>query len=174
MENQRAAGIAGIATKYGLVSGALSFVVFYLRVLAGMKQSWGASLIDAVLLVVLMVLAHREFKKAHGGMMTYGQGLGMGTWLSSTGAGITGILVYVYVEYLNAGYIAAAIEAQRAALEQHGISGAQARQAMAFTAAITTPVGIAVTSLIKGVIVGFVVALIVSTFTQKSDPGVVV
>jgi hypothetical protein len=36
-----------------------------------------------------------------------------------------------------------------------------------------TPVGIVVTSLVTGVIGGFVVALIVSIFTQKRDPRAV-
>jgi MFS superfamily sulfate permease-like transporter len=66
------------------------------------------------------------------------------------------------------------MQAQQSALEQRGITGAQAQQAMAFMAAIMTPVGIVVTSLITGVIVGFVVALIVSIFTQKGDPRAVI
>lgn len=174
MAEQWAPGIVTIATKYGLIQGVLSFIVFLATTLAGVKQSWVAPAADAVLLVVLMVLAHREFKKTHGSMMTYPQGLGSGTLLSSVAAVAANILVYVYVGYVNSGYLAAARQAQRVALAQRGITGAQARQAMAIAGAITTPVGIAVTSLITGVILGFIVALIVSIFTQKGDPTVVI
>lgn len=173
MEGQRAPGIAGIATKYGLIQGVLSFVVFLVGALAGLRQNWVSSVVNIALLIVLMVLAHREFKKGHEGMMTYPQGLGSGTLLSVVAAVIASVFTYVYVSYVNTGYLAAAMEAQRAALEQRGITGAQAEQAMTITSAIMTPVGIVVTSLISGVIVGFIVALIVSIFTQKADPRAV-
>jgi Protein of unknown function (DUF4199) len=173
-EQQRTASIVSIATKYGLIEGVLSFIVFLIQARIGTKQNWTASVINAALLIVLMVLAHREFKRTHGGMMTYAQGLGSGTLLGSAAAVVTSVLVYVYVKYINTGFIAAAIQAQRAAVEQRGITGARAQQAMAIMSAIMTPVGVFVTSLITAVILGFVVALIVSIFTQRGDPRVVV
>ena len=173
MEEQRAPSILRIATKYGLIQGVLSFIVFLVGELAGVKQTWVGSVANTALLIVLMVLAHREFRRTHDGMMTYPQGLGSGTLLSSAAAVVTCVLVYFYVKYINSGYLAAAIQAQQAALEQRGITGAQAQQAMAITSAIMTPVGIVITSLITGVIGGFIVALIVSIFTQKRDPRAV-
>jgi hypothetical protein len=173
MEQQPVPGIVKIATKYGLIQGVLAFGVFLLGTLPAMKPTWVTSVINTALLIVLMVLAHREFKRAHDGKMTYGQGLGSGTLLSSAAAVVSCILVYIYIKYLNTGYVAAAMQAQQAALEQRGLTGAQAQQAMAITATIMTPVGIVITSLITGVIAGFVVALVVSIFTQKADPRAV-
>lgn len=172
-EHQRASSIVGIATKYGLIQGVLSFIVFLVRTLTGISQDWVASVVDIALLVVLMILAHRELKRAHNGSMTYPQGLGSGTLLGSEAAVVTSVLVYVYVRYVNTGYVAAALHARRVALEQRGITGAEAQQAMAIMTAIMTPVGIVVTSLISGVVLGFVAALIISIFTQKGDPSIV-
>jgi hypothetical protein len=115
-EQQRAPSIVAIATKYGLIQGVLSFIVFLIQALSGIKLSWFASVVDAALLIVLTALAHREFKKTHGGMMTYPQGLGSGTLLATAAAVVTSALVYVYVKYINTGYVAAAIETQRKAL----------------------------------------------------------
>jgi len=173
MEAQRAPSIVWIATKYGLIQGVLSFVLFLVGTLTGVNRSW-PSWVSLVVLIVVMVLAHREFKKTHEGMMTYPQGLGSGTLLSSVATVLTCILLFVYVKYINTGYVAASIQAQQAALEQRGITGAQADQAMAVTNAITTPVGIVITTLIIGVLVGFVIALIVSIFTRKGDPRAVI
>lgn len=171
MEEQQAApGIAGIATKYGLIQGVLSFVLFIIWALAGVQQNWVTSLISIAVLVVLMVLAHREFKKTHEGMMTYPQGLGSGTLLSIVSSVVSSALVFAYVKFINTGYIAATLHAQEAALAQRGMTGAQAQQAMAITSMIMTPGGILITSLISGVVLGFIVALIVSIFTQKGDP----
>ncbi len=169
MEEQRAPGIAGIATKYGLIQGVLSFIIFLLPTWTGIRQGWTTTVVGIALLVVLMVLAHREFKRTHEGKMTYPQGLGSGTLLASVSALVSCVLVYIYVQYINSGYLATLVQAQRTALAQQGITGAQADQAMAITAFVRTPVGLAGTSLITGVIGGFIVALIVSIFTQK-DP----
>jgi hypothetical protein len=176
MEQQKKPSIAGIATKYGLIQGVLSFVAFLVMNLAGigMSQSLVRSCVGIAILVVLMVLAHREFKKNNDGMMTYAQGLGSGTLLATVAAVLNCIVTYVYVTYFNTGFLGAALKAQQAALEQRGMSGAQLDQAMSITSAIMTPVGVAVSGLISGVIVGFVVALIVSIFTQKADPRAVI
>ena len=174
MDEQSTPGIGRIAMKYGLIQGVLSFVLFLVVTLAGIKQSWVLSTANTVLLIVLMVLAHREFKRTHEGMMTYPQGLGSGTLLSSAATVVSCVFLYVYINYINTGYLAVAMQAQQAALKQRGITGAQAEQATAVTAAIMTPVGIVVTSLVTGGIGGFVVALIVSIFTRDSDPRAVI
>jgi hypothetical protein len=170
MERNRSRSTVAIAVKYGLILGVLSFVAFLLGTMAGLRRNW----VSAAILVVVMVVAHLEVRKTHDGMMTYSQGLGSGTLLASVGALISGVLVYVYVKFINTGYLATVLQTQRTALAQRGITGARAQQAMAVTGMMTTPVGIAITSLIGGIVAGFVVALIVSIFTQKGDPRIVV
>ncbi|MGH8220661.1 MAG: DUF4199 domain-containing protein [Steroidobacteraceae bacterium] len=172
MEEQRGPSIVAVAIKYGLIQGVLWFVVFLVPILAGIKPSWVETAIDAAILLVLMILAHRGFKRTRKGKLTYSQGLGSGTLLSSTAALVTCILVYVYVRYINAGYLAVVIQAYRTGLQQRGMTGAQAAQAMAITSFLRTPVGIAVSVLVTWVVLGFIVALIVSIFTQK-DPRAV-
>ncbi|HTV52865.1 MAG TPA: DUF4199 domain-containing protein, partial [Steroidobacteraceae bacterium] len=130
--------------------------------------------VTTALLIVLMVLAHREFKRTHNRVMTYPQGLGSGTLLAAVAVAIRAVVVYVYLKYINPGFIATMLHAQQQALQQRGITGAQAQQAMAITSVITTPAGIVIASLVTGVIGGFLVALIVSIFTQKSDPRAVI
>ena len=174
MQERRAHGIAAIATKYGIIQGVVSFLIFLAQVLTGLKQNWVVSVANIVVLIVLMVLAHGEFKRTHSRMMTYPQGLGSGTLLASVGAVIRCIITFIYLNYINTGYLAAVMQVQRAALAQRGITGAQAQMAGQIAAAITTPAGVAVTSLVSGVILGFIVALIVSIFTQRSDPMAVV
>jgi len=169
MKEQRTPGISAIAAKYGLIQGVLSFIIFLAMLLAAFQHNWVATLVSAALLIVLMTLAHREFKRTHDGMMTYAQGLGSGTLLATVASLVKCVILYVYVTYINTGYFAAALRMQQAALEQRGITGEQARHALSITAPILTPVGIVVITLITGVIGGFIVALIVSIFTQKSD-----
>jgi hypothetical protein len=174
MDEQRAPGIFKIATKYGLIQGVIAFLLFVVVTMAGIRQNWLSSIVNIVLLVVLMVLAHREFKKTHEGIMTYGQGVGSGTLLSVVASVLACVLLFIYVKYINTGYPAAALQVQQAALEERGLTGAQLDQALAMTSAMLTPVGIVISSLVSGVIMGFIVALIVSIFTRDSDPRAVI
>jgi hypothetical protein len=170
MEEQPVPGISRIAMKYGLIQGVLSFVVFLVQTLAGISQGWIRTVAGVAILVVLMVLAQLQFRRTHHNEITYGQGLGCGTLLVSVAALLTSVLIYVYVAFINTAYVAAATHARQTALAQRGLTDAQAQQAMAITDLFMSPVGIAVSYLISTVIVGFIVALIVSIFTQK-DPG---
>lgn len=169
MTERRKSGIGAIATKYGLILGVLAFVIFLAVILTGIRQNSLSTVVIAALLIVLMVLAHRDFKKTHEGVITYGQALGCGTLLAGIAALLRGILMYGYVKYINTGFFAAAVRMQRAAIEARGVTGEQAQRAMSLTAPLLTPAGLFVSSLIAGVIGGFIVALIVSIFTQKSD-----
>jgi hypothetical protein len=173
MEKPPTAGIGGVVTTYGLTQGVLSFVFFVVGTLTAARHNLLVSAANTALLIVLMVLMHRKFTRTHDGMMTYPQGLGSGTLLAAMAALIRSVLLYVYLRYINTGYLAAALQAQRSALEQRGVTRAQAQMALGIAATITTPVGIAITSLIAAVIGGFIVALIVSAFTQRRDPRAV-
>ncbi len=81
MKERRASSIARIATKYGLILGVLSSLIFATRALTGGKATGLALAITVALAIAVIVLAHREFKKTHDGMMTYPQGLGSGTFV---------------------------------------------------------------------------------------------
>jgi hypothetical protein len=174
MEEQQSPSIVRVATKYGLIQGVIAFLLFLVMAITGTQQSWLFSVASIVTLIVLMVLAHKAFKKSNEGVMTYGKGLGSGTLLSVIASVLTCVLVYIYVTFINPAYPAAALQAQRVALEQQGMSGAQLEQAMAMTGAMLTPMGMVITSLISGVIVGFIVALLVSLVTRVSDPRAVI
>lgn len=169
MKEQRKSGIGAIAAKYGLILGVLTFAVFLAITLTGIRENWPSTVVVLVLAIALMVLAHQEFKKAHEGLISYGQALGTGTLLAGIAALVRGILMFGYVRFVNTGFFVAAARMQRAAIEARGLTGEQAQRAMSLTAHFLTPVGLFVTSLIAGVIGGFIVALIVSIFTQKSD-----
>ena len=173
MEAQQAPSVVAIATKYGLIQGVLGFVVVLIPPLTGMKSNWVFAVISIAILVVLMVLAHGEFKRTHNRMMTYAQGLGSGTLFATVGAVVSSILVFIYAKFINTGYFAGMLKTVSDTIQQRGITGAQAQQGMALYRVIYSPVPYLIISVIAGVIIGFIVALIVSIFTQRGDPRVV-
>lgn len=175
MEEQKVPpSLVKIATRYGLIDGVAGFLIFVIWTMLGITQSWVSSAVSLVVLIVLMVLAHREYKKTHEGVMSYGQGLGSGTLLSVVAGVLAAILLFIYVSYINPSYPEVALRAQQAVLEQRGLTGAQLEQAIATTRTMLTPIGILVASLVSSVIFGFLCALIVSIFTKCDDPRAVV
>ena len=175
MTEPRTQIVVRAATKYGVIQGVLASLIFFVqaRAGAGTAQNRLVTVVNLVLIIVLIVLAQREIKKNRNGAMSYVQGLGSGTLLGAVGAVIRAVLMFIYVQYINTGYLAGLLQAQRAALAQRGITGSQAQMAMGITASLTTPVGIVITALIGGVVTGFIVALIVSLFTQSEGRMVV-
>ncbi|HWG76245.1 MAG TPA: DUF4199 domain-containing protein [Steroidobacteraceae bacterium] len=174
MEAQSSRSIKAIALKYGLIQGAISFILFLLGTIAGIRFGSAVTAVNSVILIVLIILAHSEYKRAHAGMMSYPQGLGSGTLLAAIAAVVDAILVFIYLKYINSGYLVTIAQAQRAAIERRGISGAQAQQALTIVSAFRTPLVIVLTSLVTTVIIGFIISLIVSIFTQKEDSRAVV
>lgn len=174
MEAQSNRGIGAIALKYGLIQGAISFILFLLETFAGTRYGSAVTAVNAVVLIVLIILAHSEYKRTHAGMMTYPQGLGTGTLLATIAAAVDAILVFIYLKYINSGYLVTVVQAQRAAIERRGISGAQAQQALTIVSAFRTPLVIVLTTLVTSIIGGFIISLIVSIFTQKEDARAVV
>jgi hypothetical protein len=158
--------------KYGVIQGVLSFSIFvaiYPAQTGGMTEKWVELVAVTIPLIVLIVLAHRDFKNAHDGGMTYLQALGSGIFLSSIGATVNSVLMYFYLRYINPAFLANAMHIARTRLEQHGYTGTDLQWNLGLASSLLTPIGIAVQWLISGVLAGFIVALIVSIFTHKSD-----
>ena len=104
-EQNESVSVKQVAIKWGLISGILSIVVFLVVYFAGMMGNSWIGLVSAVITVVLMVLAHKEFKESGNGYMSYGQGLGLGTLMVTIGSVISALFSYIYIKFINTGYI---------------------------------------------------------------------
>lgn len=174
MGAQSGRGIGAIAIRYGVIQGAIVFILFLSETFVGIRFASAVTVINWAVFILLVILAHAEFKRTHAGIMTYGQGLGTGTLLAVVAAVVDSILVFIYLKYINSSFLALMAQASRTAIERRGITGAQAQQALTIVSAIRTPLFIAATSLLSAIIVGFIISLIISIFTQKADPQAVV
>lgn len=165
-ENAQVPNARTIGLTFGLYAGAISAVVFLVTSFLGYNPfGGGLNYIGTVASIVLLVLAHKKFKEAGDGFMSYGQGMGIGFWFTIVSALLALIVMYVYINYVDYGPLQLMLDEQTAKMEETGSDENAIETAMEWTKKLFW-----VFAVIGGLIGGMVVALIVTIFTQKKNP----
>jgi uncharacterized membrane protein YhaH (DUF805 family) len=170
MENQQEVSTPtarSVGVKWGLISALISVAFFLILVIAGTNafdNKWGW--VNSVFTIVLMVLAHREFKQQGDGYMTYGQGVGIGFWMTLVSLLIGGLVTYVYANIIDPDTMQNFYEMQRIQMEERNVPDEQIEIALEWTRKLFW-----VFYAIGGLVGGLIIALIVSIFTKKDNPA---
>lgn len=171
MENHthaKAVTTRGVGIKYGLYSAGFGIFFFLVRVLMGQNpfdNSWWALLISLGVSILLIALAHREFKESGDGFMNYGQGVGIGFWMALVSVIIVLLLQWAYISFVEPGVMDNMIEMQRMKFEDQGVPDSQIEAMLNGTRRFFWAFGF-----IGAMIVSIILAVIVSIFTQKRNP----
>ncbi|SRR5260221_288151 len=175
MENQEATTptvttkSAGI--RYGLIMGVFSIVYFLVLNTLGADITQGpASWGRYVYCAVLIFLAHKYYKDNGDSFMSYGQGIGISFWMGLLSVAVSSVFTYVYVKFIDQGFIQQIMDRTREGMEEKGMSEEQIDQAMAMTSKFMTPEMMLVFGIVFGIIGTVVIGLIVTIFTQKKNP----
>lgn len=158
--------VRSVGIKFGLISAGIGIFIFLVLVLTGQnafdnKWSW----INIIISIALLVMAHREFKQSGDGFMSYGQGVGIGFWMTLISLIIGGVVVAVYANVIEPQVMERFYEMQRINLEEQGMADNQIEVSMEWTRKLFWPMyGI------FGLFFGVLMAVIVSIFTQKKNP----
>ncbi len=155
-----------VGVKYGLIAGLISIVMFLVTVIAGINPFGSVSnWLGVCFTIVLMVLAHKNFKDSGDGFMSYGQGIGISFWMTivSTLLGI-GVMA-LYLNAVDSGPMDMFYDEQRAKMEEAGQSEQAIEIAMEWTSKLFW-----VFAVIGGIFWGMLIALILTIFTQKKAP----
>lgn len=164
--NAKAVTTRGIGTKYGLYSAGFGIFYFLVLVLTGQNafdNKWGW--ISMVVSVVLLILAHRDFKRSGDGFMSYGQGVGIGFWMTLVSLVIALTVEWAYISFVEPEVMERFYEMQRIQLEDQGMPDSQIDTWQEGTKRFFW-----VFAFFMALFFGVVVALIVSIFTQKKNP----
>jgi apolipoprotein N-acyltransferase len=170
MENNihaKAVTTRGVGVKYGLYSAGFG-IFFLVRALLGhnpFDQAWWAGLISLVVSVLLIVLAHREFKESGDGFMSYGQGVGIGFWMALVAVPIALLFQWVYTSFIDPEVMNQFYEAQRIQMEERGAPDSQIDLIQENTKRFFWIFGF-----IVAMFISVLLAVIVSIFTQKRNP----
>jgi hypothetical protein len=170
-EEQELPSKRGIGLKYGAIAGLLGIIQLVVLDFAGMTgNNTVSTIVGLALSIVVIILAHKEFKDSGDGMMNYGEGVNIGVWMGLIGALISAVFLMVYVEVINPGYMEMIEQQSIMQMEERGLSDREIEQAMEMSSAFRSPAVIAISALIGGFIGTLIISLIISAFTKKSRP----
>ncbi|MBS1951743.1 MAG: Twin-arginine translocation protein TatC [Cytophagales bacterium] len=164
----RSAGI-----RYGIVLAIVSFAYFIVLTISGVAAGQGIwSWVGYLITAGLIFLAQKYFKDNGNGFMTYGQGIGIAFWEGLVSIAIYMPLFYIYIKFIDSGFIEMIKEKQIDGMQQKGMSDEQIDQAMKIAGAFMTPEAMLGFGIVFGIIGTIIIGLIVTIFTQKknSDP----
>jgi hypothetical protein len=176
MEPQTTTDAAAVTTRsagvrYGVIGAVIGIVYFLIVSTMGLDITQGVwKWVSYCISLVLLILAHKYFKDNNAGFMAYGQGLGISFWYGLVSAIISSIFTYIYVKFVDSGFLDMIKEKQLEQMEARGMSEEQIDQAMKFSSMFMTPEAFLIFGIIGGIILAMVLGLIVSIFTQKKAP----
>jgi len=165
-----------VGIRYGVIMGVISIAYFIILNLLGVDMtqgpgSWGRYVYCAV----LIFLAHKYFKDNGDSFMSYGQGIGISFWMGLISVAISSVFTYVYVKFIDTGFIQMIMDKTREQMEEKGtMSEEQIEQAMSITAKFMTPEMMLIFGIVFGIIGTIIIGLIVTIFTQKKSPEALV
>jgi phosphoglycerol transferase MdoB-like AlkP superfamily enzyme len=159
-------GVRSVGLKYGAISAIVSIVFFLILALSGLNafdNKWGW--ISMIFSVVILILAHKNFKDDGDGFMSYGQGVGIGFWISLVTVIIAGLFTYTYANIIDPATMETFYEKQYEQMQEGGMPDEQIEMAVSWTKKLFWPIYV-----VFGLFFGVLVALIVTIFTQKKIP----
>ncbi len=162
--------VKSISIKYGLISGLVGITFFVVINLVGLGMNQGVSWIGYLIMGAIIYLGHKAFKEEGDGYMSYGQGLGIGTLISFISSIISSAFFFVYISYINQGYVQKILDMTREKMEEQGNSDTQVDQAMEMTEKFMSPGMMVAFGVLGTVFFGFIISLIVSAITQNKQP----
>lgn len=160
----------GVGLQYGVIAGIIMIIYGMILQLTGMAMEQSLSYLNYLFLGVVIFLAHKKYKETGDGFLSYGQGLGLGFWVSLSGGVLAMVFSYVYMKFIDSSVMDQAMEKARYDMEEQGMSDAQIDQAMSMTEKFMTPEMIFVFGIIGILFFGFILSLIISAITKKADP----
>ena len=133
-ENTSAPSVRSVGMKYGVISSIIGIVFFLILSISGLNafdNKWGW--VNMVISVIILILAHKNFKDEGDGFMSYGQGVGIGFWVALTGLVIGGLFTFVYANFIDTGVMDLMYQNQYDQMEARGMSDEQIETAVSWT-----------------------------------------
>ena len=139
MENQVSS--KSIILNNGLYLGIISVISHLALYATGslLELNWINSIVGAVAMIVLIVMGINAYKQNSNGFISWGQGVKIGMGITMISALITVVYILLFMNFIEPDFQQQAIELQRQAWVDAGLSEEQIDASMAMTEKFQTP-----------------------------------
>ncbi|QSE95907.1 DUF4199 domain-containing protein [Fulvivirga lutea] len=169
--NESTISVKSVSIKWGLILGIISIALFLTIAIAQLQGNSAIQWFGYIPAILLIFLAHKEFKEQGDGFMSYGQGLGIGTLIVAISSAISSVFAYVYIKFIDPTYMDIVKELQVEEMMNSGMSDAEIEQALEFSQGFMTPGFIMIMAFLVSVFFGFLISLVVSAITKNNNPA---
>ena len=160
---------AGI--RYGIILSCLSILYFVTVAATGTNMTEGIGRWGGLIFTVAVLwFAHKYFKENGDAFMSIGQGVAISFWVCMISSVISSLFTFVYVKYIDDGFIQNLKDQQYEQLLNEGMSDSQIEQAMSISESFMTPTALLLFGIFGGIIMGLIIGLVISLFTQRKNP----
>ncbi len=157
-----------VGFRCGLILGIVIVAHFLILTLAGIDATQGFWLWSKYVFIIgLIYLAHRYFKLRNGGMMEYGQGVAVASWAGVVFGLIDGGFRYVYMQFIDPGFLQKINDSQIAEMKRSGMSEAEIKHAASITSLFMNAELISFIVFLSAVLGAVVIGLLLSIFTRN-------
>ena len=159
-----------VGIRYGLIMSVLSIAFFVIMNVAGLDMQGPVGYLGWVITAVMLFLAHKYYKEQGDGFMSIGQGVGIGFWAGTVSSIISSIFTYVYIKFIDDGFLQMIKDKQIEGMQDRGMSDEQIEQAMEFASAFSSPEAILGFGIVFGILAAVIIGLLVSLITKNNNP----
>jgi len=125
---------------------------------------WAIGLTRFAIGIAILVMAQKAFKDEGDGFMTYGQGFGIGFWITVISLLIAGLFSYVYANFIDLTAMDLFYEEQAEQMRERGQPDDQIAVAQEWTKKLFW-----VFFFVFGFIFSLIIPLVVTIFTKKEN-----
>lgn len=160
-----------ISIRYGLLIGLAGILVDFLTRISGISvliYSIVTGSLSLLILVVGIVVAHKAFRQANAGIMTFTQGMVIALGIALTSSLLSVLFNYLYVNYVDPDFVARMKSEMAAFMERSRVPQEQIDQSLAkFDDMSPTPGNALLNGIKNGLIGGTLLGAIISAFTKR-------
>lgn len=149
----------------GLILMIISLIIYVFQMYDANKWlSW----VSMAILVGGLVMGIKNFRdKESGGFISYGGAVKYGTLVALFAGIITSFFTYIYLGYVDDGFLQHQLMVQEDEMYNQGMPDEQIEMAMEWTRKFMAPGILAISGVIMNTLIGFIISLIAASFLKK-------
>lgn len=169
---EQAASKSSTVFTYGLYLGVASIAFSLITFYGGMMGNTYFGYLAYLIPIIFIFLGLKFYKeKENGGILRYGQGVGLGVLISLVGGVVSSIFTYVYFVFIDPSKHTEMLAVIQEKQLEAGVPSAQLEQMDGVMSTMMSPTSLSLIGIISAVFGGLIIALIVSAILKK-DPEI--